>query len=262
MLDVHPAHHAAATWRDFLIHIATIVIGLLIAVGLEQGVEALHHSHQRRDLTEQMRGEAERNITVIDGTLAALAAQTEYVEALQAAFASGDVVGNGVTIGPVRKPTASPTLLLSPSRGTWATAQAAGLVALLPAEQGKLYARLDYNADEQVRGEDAMVAQLGLFVSEAARSGYDNNSTVPCHLTLTQRGDLLFRIDQLKESMENLTFRLVIMRGADQAIADGVRTLDEMYAYQTRELAKLSSNGAIGRFYQPRYSAKPNGGKQ
>lgn len=39
MLDVHPAHHAASTWRDFFIHIVTIVIGLLIAIGLEQTVE-------------------------------------------------------------------------------------------------------------------------------------------------------------------------------------------------------------------------------
>ncbi|GAC1422327.1 MAG: hypothetical protein NVSMB62_17930 [Acidobacteriaceae bacterium] len=36
MLGVHPAHHAANTWRDFLIHIATITVGLLIAVGMEQ----------------------------------------------------------------------------------------------------------------------------------------------------------------------------------------------------------------------------------
>ena len=28
MLDVHPPHHAATTWRDFFIHIATIVLGL------------------------------------------------------------------------------------------------------------------------------------------------------------------------------------------------------------------------------------------
>jgi hypothetical protein len=39
MLDVHPPHHAASTWRDFFIHIATIVIGLLIAIGLEQTVD-------------------------------------------------------------------------------------------------------------------------------------------------------------------------------------------------------------------------------
>ncbi len=39
MLDVHPPHHAANSWRDFFIHIATIVVGLLIAVGLEQAVD-------------------------------------------------------------------------------------------------------------------------------------------------------------------------------------------------------------------------------
>jgi inner membrane protein involved in colicin E2 resistance len=31
MLDVHPPHEAAHTWKDFLIHIATIVYGLLIS---------------------------------------------------------------------------------------------------------------------------------------------------------------------------------------------------------------------------------------
>jgi len=35
MLDVHPPHEAAHTWKDFFIHIATIVVGLLIAIGGE-----------------------------------------------------------------------------------------------------------------------------------------------------------------------------------------------------------------------------------
>jgi hypothetical protein len=48
MLDVHPPHEAAHTWRDFFIHIATIVVGLCIAVGLEQTVEFFHHRHQLR----------------------------------------------------------------------------------------------------------------------------------------------------------------------------------------------------------------------
>ena len=46
MLDVHAPDHTPHTWRDFLIHIATIVIGLLIAVGLEQSVELMHRRHQ------------------------------------------------------------------------------------------------------------------------------------------------------------------------------------------------------------------------
>jgi hypothetical protein len=56
MLDIHPAHHAATTWREFLIHIATIVLGLLIAVGLEQAVEALHRHHQLNQLHGDLHG--------------------------------------------------------------------------------------------------------------------------------------------------------------------------------------------------------------
>jgi hypothetical protein len=59
MLDVHPAHHAASTWRDFFIHIATIVIGLLIAIGLEQTVEYFHHRHLASEAREQLRSERE-----------------------------------------------------------------------------------------------------------------------------------------------------------------------------------------------------------
>src|ERR1700760_1181471 len=46
MLDVHPPPHAAHGWRDFVVHISTIVIGLLIAIGLEQAVEGIHHRHE------------------------------------------------------------------------------------------------------------------------------------------------------------------------------------------------------------------------
>ena len=56
MLDVHPPHNPTHTWRDFFIHIATIVIGLLIAIGLEQLVERIHHSNQAREALELVIG--------------------------------------------------------------------------------------------------------------------------------------------------------------------------------------------------------------
>jgi hypothetical protein len=48
MLDMHPPHQSIHTWRDFFIHIATIVVGLCIAVGLEQTVEFFHHRNKCR----------------------------------------------------------------------------------------------------------------------------------------------------------------------------------------------------------------------
>jgi hypothetical protein len=66
MLDIHPPEHAVHTWRDFFIHIATIVIGLLIAIGLEQTVEALHHRHQMHLARERIHAEVEVNERGLD----------------------------------------------------------------------------------------------------------------------------------------------------------------------------------------------------
>ena len=61
MLDVHPPHASTHTWRDFLLHIATIVVGLLIAIALEQTVELFHHHHQLQKAREELREELNSN---------------------------------------------------------------------------------------------------------------------------------------------------------------------------------------------------------
>jgi hypothetical protein len=61
MLDVHPPERAAHTWRDFFIHIATIVVGLIIAVGLEQLVEHIHQRYELRETREALARELESN---------------------------------------------------------------------------------------------------------------------------------------------------------------------------------------------------------
>jgi hypothetical protein len=61
MLDVHPAHHAATTWKEFLIHIATIVLGLLIAIGLEQTVEHFHNRREVAKVRRELQGERDGN---------------------------------------------------------------------------------------------------------------------------------------------------------------------------------------------------------
>ncbi len=61
MLDVHAPHGAVHTWKDFFIHLATISIGLLIAIGLEQSVEYLHHRHQVHEMAEKVQAESIEN---------------------------------------------------------------------------------------------------------------------------------------------------------------------------------------------------------
>ena len=64
MIDIHPPHHAATTWRDFFIHIATIVLGLLIAIGLEQTVELVHRHREAREARENIKQEIATNIDI------------------------------------------------------------------------------------------------------------------------------------------------------------------------------------------------------
>jgi hypothetical protein len=61
MIDIHDAHHAASTWKEFFIHIATIVLGLLIAVGLEHAVEYFHHRQEISETRDALRAERETN---------------------------------------------------------------------------------------------------------------------------------------------------------------------------------------------------------
>ena len=61
MLDVHPPHEPVHGWRDFLLHILTITIGLLIALGLEGCVEWQHHRHLVHEAETSLHAEIESN---------------------------------------------------------------------------------------------------------------------------------------------------------------------------------------------------------
>jgi hypothetical protein len=62
VLDVHAPHEPIHGWRDFFIHLATITIGLLIALTLEWCVEWQHHRHlahqTKVSLGNEIRGNA------------------------------------------------------------------------------------------------------------------------------------------------------------------------------------------------------------
>jgi hypothetical protein len=64
--EVHPSHAAIRTWRDFVVHIGTIVIGLLIAIGLEQSVEYVHHRHQLQEARRELSKEVDDNRRIVE----------------------------------------------------------------------------------------------------------------------------------------------------------------------------------------------------
>jgi len=60
-VDVHPPRQPIHTWKDFLLHLLTITIGLFIALTLEAAVDSAHHRHLVRDAHKNVRREIEAN---------------------------------------------------------------------------------------------------------------------------------------------------------------------------------------------------------
>jgi hypothetical protein len=137
MLDVHPPHGSTHTWRDFFIHIATICIGLLIAIGLEQTVEFFHHRHQLHQLEADLHDEGVRNLHITLDNIKVCeerqqADALQYAEFLEAAH---DHRAPAVIHAPY-------VYYNRPAYAVWTVAQENGTAGLLPREDAQRYARL------------------------------------------------------------------------------------------------------------------------
>ncbi|MGA8940247.1 MAG: hypothetical protein WB439_13880 [Acidobacteriaceae bacterium] len=150
MIDIQPPEHTPHTWRDFYIHIATIVVGLIIAIGLEQSVEAIHHHHQRRQLVQDLRNEAINNRKVIArnlnmrnlegwfaGAVASVDSATPTQGKLHIDLPPAPCIPGSVGTASIR--------YFAPSEAVLTTAREDGLIMLLPIEPARMYARLDHN---------------------------------------------------------------------------------------------------------------------
>jgi len=147
MLDVHPVHEAVFTWKGFLFHIATIVVGLFIAVGLEQAVEYVHHHHQREQLEEQMR-------LVFSGDIDSDAQDLKRIAELRADLTSlrNDIDGrlhgkrnNAGLTPPANRITM--VALVVPSMAPYEAAKENGTVGLLPVERIRMYSHLYFERE-------------------------------------------------------------------------------------------------------------------
>ena len=126
MLDVHPIHGAAHSWKDFFIHIATISVGLFIALGLEQTAEYAHHRHQlteaRRDLVAELgenRHQLEMNIEETQKIAADLDADIAFLRANQSSHS------------PIGGRLIYQTKFYWPSDGTWQAVKQTGSLGLM-----------------------------------------------------------------------------------------------------------------------------------
>lgn len=237
MIDVHPAHHAATTWREFLIHIATIVLGLCIAVGLEQAVEFFHHREQRLQLEADLHDEAQRNIGRIEANEKLMAMYMDWDRAILKA-------------GRDAKPFAGFVTFVIPARGQlgfgvrpldniWPAAKASGTLAVLPREEVETFGRVSDYADQAEKSSENRNAGISAENTAADRLGLTLAGGATVRITPAERDELMRAVALHLEGFRRVAYSDAYWQGASIAVLHGARSPDEMAAYTARAVAAL-----------------------
>jgi hypothetical protein len=235
MLDVHPPHHSPNTWRDFFLHIATIVVGLLIAIGLEQTVEYIHHSHQRHQLQEDLRGESERVHAALQANFRTFAAERIWIIALRndvdAMRASGGRIKLPYRPRPAydpNDPAHSPLIPRWPPDGVWQTAKESSLVGLLPHSQAEIYSGLAMQHQFFAADTNAWLTEQSNLIAFEMRFDDGGPSSTPDLARMTpadldEYSALLTRNLALRDTLVN---RSRIYDASVSAVLDGASSRD------------------------------------
>jgi hypothetical protein len=128
MLDVHAPHDTIHTWKAFFIHIATIVIGLLIAIALEQTVEYLHHRRQATEMADKLLAESLANRRVVEFDV------TNCDQAINAIDQDMRILENMKVFGEHATTTLNPiptTITYYPSDSAWLTIKDSALLPIV-----------------------------------------------------------------------------------------------------------------------------------
>jgi tetratricopeptide (TPR) repeat protein len=210
MLDVHPPHEAAHSWKDFFIHIATIVIGLLIAVGLEQTVEWLHHKSEIRETRRLLKEERKQNVDVFHRNVA-------YTRKLRAFLQNDLRVFLFLQQHPGTPPEKLPGVLVwaesydDYAQSSWMSAKQTNVLALMPQAEVE-DARLLYDILTRANEKDK-----DTWAALNKADAYEFIQPDPSKLTRAQLDDEILLI---RDCLRLVYIRLVALNNIGEMFAD------------------------------------------
>jgi hypothetical protein len=159
VIEVHSPHETIHGWRDFLIHLLTITIGLLIALSLEGLVEWQHHRDLVHEAEASLHAEIENNAKDLPNTIAALHKQQDSLK--------NDVTVLSYIVKNHKAPEHS-SLDINFSINSfadvgWKTVQSTGALSYMPYDRAQEYAGIystqaDLLAAEQQAARDAIIS--------------------------------------------------------------------------------------------------------
>ncbi len=240
ILEPHPPHEPIQTWKSFVVHIATITIGLLIAIALEQCVEYLHHVHQRHQLQRDLLAEAMHNRDILATDLG-LETEGDWFRRILAQTRSAPASGQLTmdlpvtpcipgTIGSNGMDEAVQTKYFAPSDAVWVTARDAGLIILLPVEEARMYTRLAHNYALQAAARDRFAVACERIDSLRTRyaSANADKQRETWALTREQVNDVADAAAEADTTLSALMWRTRWNLKFEDGIAHGAKNYDQV----------------------------------
>jgi hypothetical protein len=154
MLDVHLPHRTIDSVGEFLLHLFTITVGLLIAVGIEGAVERHQHRELAAEARDTMTAEIRKNSTNVADALKDIDQEQQKLKRNLAEIRK-------VQLNPGNPSSSSAHIDISfNTTGLedtgWRTAQATGALAFMPYAESEKYTSIYRVEEEFLKNEDQL----------------------------------------------------------------------------------------------------------
>ena len=214
ILEVHDPHEPIHGIKDFLLHLLTISVGLLIAVGIEGCVER-HREHVLvKDARATLREEIQANSSSIDNAVGTLdknnAAMANNIDALTKVLRNPkDKDAQNANIN-------ADFSMISLKDTAWKTAQETGALAYMPYAQAQRYSDVYNMQRDFLSQQDKILEDESRFVGVMRRTDFGHGD-----ITKEQAGEALERFGVWQAHLGYLVLMAKVTAADDKAFLEG-----------------------------------------
>jgi hypothetical protein len=216
MLDIHLPHKSIRGFSEFLIHLFTITVGLLIAVQIENFFEWRHHMHLAEEARVALRAEIQHNLEELQTDQPGLKAWRGTIDD---DFNTMQKIQNHPNDSQAQHtPLTVNFSSISLPDTAWKTAQSTNALAYMPYKEAEQYSNI-YQAQAallkyQEKPEEDVAAILGLIAK------YNTHATPTSTITAEQAGALAEKFNQMRSHLLNGDLLLRRCIDTDQAFLE------------------------------------------
>jgi hypothetical protein len=217
MGEPHAPQQPAHTWKGFVIEIATIAVGLLLALALQQTVQAIQDAHEREQIEGRIRAALETDLKIDADNFLRLRQLVAYLVELRNAV-SARIEGVAALPQPLLCDPRIATFIIYPGLAPYEAAQNNGTVALLDESRIRLYNRLSFARQIMLSDRDRFIATAVALEGFQSRytdaEGTMTSNAVTCAVDLralskaelieyrTRIGDMIAATEALRARMD------------------------------------------------------------